>query len=271
MKKIVHEIIVREEKLHGILFLPDQTTKSKLKDDSEEASKDSEVFPLVIHINGMPGTSPEEDQERFGQCFTQNGIALYCFDHLGVRQSSGVFTYFAAQANIEYVIDNLVQHPQIDPLKIGLLGESFGGAMALCHTARDNRISAIGVRSPVFDTEIIPTYGFFDDLLKIWTRNKQMRFPSGNDLKNIYITQTRHYNPKNMIKRITQPFYLVAGKKDELLGYQGFENLFKEIRSSVKFFDLHPKANHNFSDKSDFEKMRNTFVKFFNNVLFKER
>lgn len=256
MNTIVHDIVIREEKIHGILYFPDNK---------------SDNYPLVIHINGMPGTSPEEDQERFGRLFTQNNMALFCYDHQGVRQSSGVFTYFAAQANIEYVIDNMVEYPKIDPLRIGLLGESFGGAMTLCHAARDDRIAAIGVRSPVSDTEIVPTYPFFDDLLKIWTRNKQMRFPPGNNLKNIYISQTRHYNPKNMVNMINQPFYMVAGKKDELLGHQGFENLFQEINSKEKFYDLYPNANHNFSDKNDFEKMRNTFIEFFKEVFFKKR
>ncbi|WP_457557162.1 alpha/beta hydrolase [Candidatus Harpocratesius sp.] len=254
MQKEELDIIVREEKLHGILYIPE---------NHHHPNGSNLLFPLIIHINGMPGTSPEDDEDRFAKKFTEHGIAYYCYDHQGVRQSSGVFTYFSAQANIEYVVDYLVHHRFIDPLQIGLLGESFGGAMALCHSARDYRISVLALRSPVSDTEIVTTYSFFDDLLKIWTRNKQMRFPPDKNMKNLYISQTHHYNPKNMADSINQPVKIIAGKRDELLGDKGFEDLFKKLNSTQKEIEIYPKANHNFTNAKDFEKMRDSFIEFF--------
>ncbi len=245
----------RQETLHGILYIPSESTSAQ------------KPFPLIIHVNGMPGSSPSEDQERFAEHFIARNISLFCYDHQGVRESTGIFNYFAAQANIEVVIDRLVHHSAIDPTRIALLGESFGGAMAICHAARDSRITCIGVRSPVYDTELIPTYPFFDDLLKIWTRNKQMRFPSGNHLKEIYISQTRHYNPSKIASLITQPIYLIAGGRDELLKAPGFEELYGKLASAEKTIRMFNRANHNFSYELDFQQMREEFVKFFEKNL----
>ena len=249
----------RQETLHGILYLPSEST------DTEP----QKPFPLIIHVNGMPGSSPSEDQERFAEHFIARNMAFFSYDHQGVRESTGIFNYFAAQANIEVVFDRLVHHPAIDPTRIALFGESFGGAMAICHAARDSRIKCLGVRSPVYDTELIPTYPFFEDLLKIWTRNKQMRFPSSNHLKEVYITQTRHYNPVKMTSLISQPIYLIAGGRDELLEAHGFEELYEKLASSEKSIRMFKKANHNFSYEDDFQQMREEFVQFFEkNLVF---
>ncbi|MEJ2276685.1 MAG: prolyl oligopeptidase family serine peptidase [Candidatus Lokiarchaeota archaeon] len=104
----------------------------------------------------------------------------------------------------------------INPTLIGLFGESFGGAMALCHCARDKRIKALAIRSPVFDTEMVPTLPFFNDLMRIWARNKQMRFPQGN-VNGMYKEQTSLYNPIKLAPIINLPVFIVGGDSDKIL------------------------------------------------------
>lgn len=262
MQQEIIDLEIRNEQIHGILYIPDNSSST-----IDINSPRTMIFPLIIHVNGMPGTSPEEEKIRFAEQFTALNMAYFCYDHQGVRESTGIFTYFSAQANIEAIIDFLVHHPSIDPTRIGLFGESFGGAMTLCHCARDSRIKSLGVRSPVFDTEIIPTYSFFDDLLKIWTRNKQMRFPPGNHLKQVYISQTAHYNPMKMVRNIHQPMVLIAGGKDELLQVEGFHKLFEKIASTEKKLHVFPKANHNFTYDTDFKQMQTLLFEFFQQHL----
>lgn len=261
MEKVVIEINVRSEILHSILFLPE--TK-------DQETNTSNSFPLVIRVNGMPGKSPEEDEQRFASYFIENNIAYFTYDHQGVRTSSGIFTYYDAQANIEQVIDHLVHYPKINPLKIGLLGESFGGAMALCHAVRDNRVRCLAIRSPVFDTEIIPKNPLFKFFIKALTRNKEMRFPEV-DFKKAYLEQTRQYNPDRLANKLTKPFYLIAGNKDVLFPEHGFHQLFNKVKSENKKIDIIEGANHNFTDKNHFQMMCENIVDFFNNHLVSEK
>lgn len=58
MQKEELDIIVREEKLHGILYIPE---------NNNHPNGSNLLFPLIIHINGMPGTSPEDDEDRFAK------------------------------------------------------------------------------------------------------------------------------------------------------------------------------------------------------------
>jgi dipeptidyl aminopeptidase/acylaminoacyl peptidase len=257
MKKIIIEMNVRSEILHSILFLPNSKNHSK---------NPNNLHPLVIRVNGMPGKSPEEDEQRFARYFVENDIAYFSFDHQGVRTSTGIFTYYDAQANIEKVMDHLVQYPEINPLKIGLLGESFGGAMALCHAVRDNRVKCLAIRSPVFDTETIPQNPLFKFFIRALTRNKEMRFPDV-DYKKAYAEQTRQFNPKRLAQFLSIPFYLIAGNKDALFPENGFHQLFNKVKSEEKKIDIIDGANHNFTDKNHFQQMCNNLVDFFHNQL----
>jgi len=253
MEKIVIEINVRSETLHSILYLP-ETKNHKTNANNH--------LPLVIRVNGMPGKSPEEDEQRFAHYFVENNIAYFTYDHQGVRTSTGIFSYYDAQANIEKVIDQLVHYPKINPLKIGLLGESFGGAMALCHAVRDNRVKCLAIRSPVFDTEVIPKNPLFKFFIRALTRNKEMRFPEV-DYKEEYSKQTKQFNPKKLANYLIKPFYLIAGNKDALFPENGFHQLFNKVKSEEKKIEILEGANHNFTDKNHFQMMCEKIINFF--------
>ncbi|MFX1499867.1 MAG: alpha/beta hydrolase family protein [Promethearchaeota archaeon] len=257
MIKEVKEIEIRSEILHGILYLPD---------DRNSQSEENHSYPIIINISGMPGKSPEENEIRFAHPFIDSNIAFFSYDHQGVRNSTGIFTYHDAHANIERVIDLLVYHPKINPLKIGLLGESFGGAMAFCHAIRDRRIQCLAIRSPVFDTEIVPKNPLFKFFIKALTRNKEMRFPEG-DIRNMYAGQTRQYNPDRLADKLVKPFYLIAGNKDVLFPEYGFNQLFNKVSSNIKSIDIIDGANHNFTDKNHFQLLREKLLEFFSTHL----
>ncbi|UCD01808.1 MAG: alpha/beta hydrolase [Promethearchaeota archaeon] len=261
MRKEIIDLKIRSEVLHGILYSPDIESIKNNKNI---------LFPLVIRVNGMPGKSPEEDEKRFAHYFVENNIAYFTYDHQGVRTSSGIFTYYDAQANIEQIINQLVHYPKINPLKVGLLGESFGGAMALCHAVRDNRVRCLAICSPVFDTEIIPKNPLFKFFIKALTRNKEMRFPEV-DFKKAYLEQTRQYNPDRLANKLTKPFYLIAGNKDVLFPEHGFHQLFNKVKSENKKIELIDGANHNFTDSCHFQLMCEKIVNFFDSNLISEK
>ncbi|HDZ17111.1 hypothetical protein LCGC14_0606750 [marine sediment metagenome] len=257
VEKRIININIRTEVLHSILYLPET------KDSQTNGSRS---FPLVIRINGMPGKSPEDDEKRFAHYFTDKNIAYFTYDHQGVRESSGVFTYYDAQGNIERVIDQLVHYPEINPLKIGLFGESFGGAMAFCHALRDNRIRCLAIRSPVFNTEVVPKNPLFKFFIKALTKNNKMRF-AVIDFKEAYAEQTKQYNPNELAGKLIKPFYLIAGNKDVLFPEKGFHQLFNKVKSEDKKIEIIDGANHNFTNKEHFNVMCEKLVDFFETRL----
>ncbi len=250
--KIEHtDINFRHETINGVLYLPDTKSPS----------------PLILHLNGMPGLEPENEGERFAKDLVENGFAYYAFDYTGVRNSTGIFEYYYSQENINRILSHLVHHPKIDPTRIAIFGESFGGAMAISHTARDSRIRCLAIRSPVYDTEKVPKLRIFDGLSQLWKRSKQMRFPEVN-LRTWFQLQSSQYNPAKLIKKINCPTRVITGTKDEILPVDQVKDLFNKIPSYIeKEMKIIENADHNFSNKNHFENMKNYVVEFFKNIL----
>lgn len=223
-------------------------------------------YPLIIHLNGMPGHSPTEQKERLGADIVKEGYAFFAFDYPGVRKSTGTYSYYAAHGIIDKILAKLVKHEEIDPSKIGLLGESFGGAKSICYTARDERVKALAVRSPVYDTNYVVELPVFDVLAKIWRRNNQMRFPD-DDLRKLFRIQARQFNPKVLIKEIKVPIFVMAGGKDEILAKEGFEKLQTSINGKPSEFYMIEEADHNFTNKEHFSMFKEKAIAFFNKQL----
>ncbi|MHA1115377.1 MAG: alpha/beta hydrolase family protein [Candidatus Heimdallarchaeaceae archaeon] len=246
MLQLNYDIKFRKDFIHGILYLPDEEGQ----------------FPLVIRLNGFPGNSPEKEEQRLADIITQNNMAFYAFDYVGVRKSTGTFNYYTSLENINTVITDLSHHPRINPAKIALLGESFGGAMAISQGVRDQRIKCIVLRSPVYDTEVIPQIPSFNTLVKIWSRNNQIRFPKG-DISELYYKQTNLYNPKKIANLVNCPVKLIAGDKDELLEVKGFRELYKCLpRKLRKGIDIIKGADHNFTKQKQFVELKSELSNF---------
>ena len=251
MKIEKHEIQFREEKIKGFLYLPD---------------KEKQV-PLIVRLNGMPGTDPRKEEERLAPDFTGKNFAYFAFDYTGVRSSTGLYEYFYSHENINKIISYLSQHPRIDSSRIGLFGESFGGAMALSHATRDQRVKCLAIRSPVYDTEKIPKMKIFDGLSQLWQRDKQMRLPKV-DLKKEFQNQSKHYNPMKLAHNLKIPTRVITGDKDEILSDKQIQKLYNKIPSNIdKEFKIVQGANHNFSKVKDFGIMKKYILNFFKEKL----
>ena len=250
--KIEHtDINFRQETINGVLYLPDTENPS----------------PLVVHLNGMPGLEPEKEGERFALDMVNNGFAYYAFDYTGVRNSTGEFQYYYSQENIDKIIAYLVHHPKINPSQIAFLGESFGGAMAISHTARDKRIKCLAIRSPVYDTEKVAKLKVFDGLSHLWKRSKQMRFPEVN-LKIWFQRQSSQFNPAKLITKISCPIRVVTGTSDEVLSVDQIEKLYEKIPTDVdKDIRIIEEADHNFSKKEHFDEMKEYILSFFKDIF----
>ena len=243
-----HDIQYREEKLNGYLYLPE----------------DEEQLPLVIRLNGMPGTDPEKEKERLAPDFTKNKFAYFAFDYTGVRSSTGHYEYYFSQENINKVITELSKHPKVDSSRIGLFGESFGGAMAICHAARDRRIKCLAIRSPIYDTEKVPKMKIFDGMAQMWQRDKHMRIPKVQDLKKEFQYQVKYYNPMKLAENLQVPISIITGDKDEILSEKQIQKLYDKIPANLdKDYKIVEGANHNFSKPQNFTVMKKFILNFF--------
>ena len=108
--------------------------------------------PAVIKCHGFPGSSNQIS--GIATELANNGFIVLTFDFRGFRNSDGHFSYSGEILDVGHAISFLEHQEFIDPGRIGLYGASFGGAVAICRTAIDSRVRCVGVRAPVYNTEL---------------------------------------------------------------------------------------------------------------------
>ena len=96
-------------------------------------------FPLVITISGSG--AQDRDETIFGHKpfwviadhLAKNGIAVFRFDDRGVAKSKGDYLNSTSEdfaSDVMAIVNELKQHPKVDPGKILLAGHSEGGIIA---------------------------------------------------------------------------------------------------------------------------------------------
>jgi pimeloyl-ACP methyl ester carboxylesterase len=80
---------------------------------------------------------------RAAREFCRRGILTARFDFYGSGESEGEFHEMTLSSEIEdlgAILDYLLRRPEVDPRKVGALGLSMGGVVALARAAADGRI-----------------------------------------------------------------------------------------------------------------------------------
>lgn len=112
----------------------------------------SESIPLVVLVHGHGGTRNESGAfQRIANELRKNGIASIRMDFPGCGESSEPFT----ENNLSNMLADIraarayaAEHEHIDAQRIGILGYSMGGRLAMLATAQDP-YSAVALWAPV--------------------------------------------------------------------------------------------------------------------------
>jgi len=162
-------------KIVGDLYLPDSCS-------------DGDRLPAVVLCHGFSGIR-EILLLPYAELFAQNGFAALVFDYRGFGDSEGERGRLVPAeqvVDIRNAITFMETLPQVDPMRIGLWGTSFGGANAIYTAAIDKRVKCISVQITFASGERMVAGGMNDEarekllstLQKAWqravTKNKPM-------------------------------------------------------------------------------------------------
>ncbi|MDD4169277.1 MAG: dienelactone hydrolase family protein [Desulfotomaculaceae bacterium] len=110
-------------------------------------------YPGVVLCHPDPRYGGSMDNNiimAVSQELTQVGIAGLSFNFRGVGRSQGSFGGgIPEQSDARAALDFLSRHEEINPARIGIMGYSFGGRVALPVGSTDNIVKAIAGVSPV--------------------------------------------------------------------------------------------------------------------------
>ncbi len=127
-------------RLEGLLQLPDEHEPDR-------------CLPVVLLCSGFQGLKELIPAKLWGQ-FLAAGYACLAFDYRGFGTSEGQRGRMLPDEQIEDVrnaITFVQQQPEIDPLKIGLVGWGFGGGIVVQAAAEDQRVCAVACLNGIGD------------------------------------------------------------------------------------------------------------------------
>lgn len=243
-KEEIREAITLEnqqEKIFGVLHRPLSSTHP---------------VPAVVVCPGFGGNKCGKFRlfVTLGKELAKRGIAVLRFDYRGAGDSEGEFQDMTLEGKISDALtclDFLAQDPQIDATRLGLLGRSLGGAIAVLAARRYPSIKSLALWAPIFKS---------DPWRKLW--EAYQADPQGLSKQEIFrliptampnlefVNQFFQLDLARELKELQQvPLLHIHGEQDRIVEIEHAQD-YKRIREGLgltRFVRL-PHSDHDFSD-----------------------
>lgn len=229
--------------------------------------KGSGPFPGICKYHGLPGSSNQVS--GIASELAVAGFAVLTFNFRGFRTSEGRFSLAGEVKDAQTAITHLLESKYITGDWIGVFGPSYGGAIAVLAAVREPRISAVGIRAPVYNTLEFAQSPIFDagvqDLLR--TAPKEMHGLTDPQERKRIIEQLIHesktLNPMTEIAKITpRPLFIITGDKDRGIPVEGVRRLFAKAQEPKELVIIKG-ANHHLSNPLAYEQTTDAIITWF--------
>lgn len=129
-------------------FIPAQERRVGPPDDADTIDATPPARgPAILHVHGNAGNM--EDHLWFVEYLPEAGFHVLLFDYRGYGESEGRASRRAGLiADTHAALDALLARPEVDPARVGLYGQSLGGAIGMNVAAARPEIHAAVLESP---------------------------------------------------------------------------------------------------------------------------
>ncbi len=249
VKVIDVEFTSNGESIHGHLVMPDTVGP----------------FPAICKLHGLPG-SPDQ-VSGIATEFARAGFVVLVFDFRGFRSSEGIFSISGEVIDAKNAISFLLDREETAGNRVGLYGASFGGAIAICTAARDERVCMVGVRAPVVDTAAFAA-SRLDEIFQFVEQIAPDDMHGLNDdeirakITAQILRDVKTYNPINDVLHIApRPLLVVTGDADALIRITDVHRLVDKAEN-VTFHVVHG-ADHSLSNVELYNQTNRLIVDWF--------
>ncbi len=211
----------------------------KLKGYFVKSSLDS-TYASIILVHGIGGC--KQHFTDLAITLSNKGYDSWLFDNRAHGESEGQFsTYgYKEKEDISAIIDKIKNNNPMS--KIGIWGNSLGGAIAIQAIEQDKRIE-FGIIESTFTELNQIVY----DYQKRFSYNIGLKWICDLSLakaETITDFKTSQVKPINSVKNITQPMLIAHGNKDENIKFEYGKALYKNLASRDKEFVEVENAGH---------------------------
>jgi dipeptidyl aminopeptidase/acylaminoacyl peptidase len=160
--------------------------------------------PTILHVHGNAGNI--ESHVAFSAWLAPAGFNVFIFDYRGYGRSAGsARSRGPLIEDTEAALDALLRHPAVDPARIGMYGQSLGGAIGLDVMARRPEIRAAVIESAFASWRDIAANAVAGDPPNAGARA----------LAAVLISDA--HRPEDAVRRIDRPILILHGSDDSIV------------------------------------------------------
>lgn len=231
--------------------------------------------PAVLICPGFAGSKAGKYRlfVTLAKILASNGIAVFRFDYRGSGDSEGEFEDITVDGKVNdtlICLDFLAGHLRIDPTRLGILGRSLGGVIAVLTARRRPTIKSMALWAPVFKSD--PWRSLWDAFKSgsMGASDRQMlnRLP-GNIPGPAFLEEFFRFDLEKELRSSAHiPLLHIHGDQDTVVTVEHARD-FENARSGAgrsRFVHL-PRSDHDFSDKEERDLVIEETVQWFLQTL----
>jgi pimeloyl-ACP methyl ester carboxylesterase len=217
---------------------------------------------LVLLCHGFLSNKNSTTNKTLTRALLERGIATFRFDFFGQGESEGPFARITLTTALQQVLSALALIHAQGFRRIGLMGSSFGGLVAILTADRyasdGGTLAALGLKCPVPDFPEMLRVEFGEHGMKQWKDAQEIPDVTGGPqpvrLEYAFYEDCLRYDAYKAAEAIRVPTLIVQGDCDEYVPLQQSQRLHDALRGP-KRLEVLAGADHRFSRAADFLRM----------------
>lgn len=240
------------QKLLGILHVPEKIKK----------------VPAIVCCHGFARNKVDKFRIwiRIARALCNSGFVVLRFDFSGHGDSEGELEDISISQEIDDLkcaINYLKTIPETDKNKIGIIGHSLGGDIAILASVNNKSIKALVLLSPVVNYRNLHK-DFLDALAE--AQKSGIGELASHKIKWRYFDELKNLETLNEIHRVNVPLLLIHGTVDERVDIGGSKELFEKANEPKKLTIINT-ADHDFAGYDNTMRAIKETIEWFNRWL----
>jgi dienelactone hydrolase len=210
-----------------------------------EGLQPGERAPIVVVMNGLDSTKEMLQKSVMGTLFARRGMSALFIDQPGTGEAlrlHGMPAVHNTEVWASQVVDWLVQHPEVDPQRIGALGVSLGGYYCPRAVAFEPRFACGAVWGANHDWRAVQQARLKREgenpVPHYW---KHVQWVFGAKDMDDFFAKAEHMHLNGVLDRIRVPFLVTHGENDRQIplkyAHETFEQLTHCPKKDLFIFD----------------------------------
>lgn len=231
--------------------------------------------PAVIICHGFKGAMEEKHYSEIARILFQAGFSVFRFDFTnGVGESDGNIEDITVTQEIQdlkAIVNFVYNNINVDKPRIGLVGHSLGGLVAVSYAMSDERIKAVALLAPVSRVDITPSLSPNPDFILKWKKQSYQTFVISRNraevkVKYSFYEDAKRYDAKEEVTHLRTPLLIVHGDRDGHVPLEHSKEMYAAAREPKKFIIIKG-ADHPFIIKEKLDEAATKIADWFNLVL----